>query len=112
MKIDVFFCSGCKTTPLHHEIYIATINQINVDKCIQIEYNCYCKKEERFMNDKKLSIKTKKYKGETSVISARIPSEMVEQLDEISNQTGRNRNEVISLCLEFALENVEISEEE
>lgn len=62
------------------------------------------------MNDKKLSIKTKKYKGDTSVISARIPSEMVDQLDEISNQTGRNRNEVISLCLEFALENVEISE--
>lgn len=63
------------------------------------------------MADKKLSIKAKKYKGNTSVISARIPDEMVERIDDISNKTGRNRNEIIVMCLEFAIENVEIGEE-
>lgn len=60
------------------------------------------------METKKLSIKSKKYKGDTSVISARISNKMIDQIDEISEKTGRNRNEIISLCLEFALENVEI----
>ena len=63
------------------------------------------------MADKKLSIKAKKYKGNTSVISARIPDEMVEKIDNISEKTGRNRNEIIEMCLEFAIENVEIGEE-
>ena len=63
------------------------------------------------MADKKLSIKAKKYKGNTSVISARIPDEMVEKIDNISEKTGRNRNEIIVMCLEFAIENVEIGEE-
>ena len=63
------------------------------------------------MADKKLSIKAKKYKGNNTVISARIPDEMVEKLDEISEKTGRNRNEIILMCLEFAIENVEIGEE-
>lgn len=62
------------------------------------------------MGDKKLSISAKKYKGNTSVISARIPDDMVEKLDSISEKTGRNRNEIILMCLEYAIENVEIGE--
>ena len=30
------------------------------------------------------------------------------EIDEICETTGRNRNEIIQLCLEFAVENIEI----
>lgn len=61
--------------------------------------------------NKKLSISSKKYKGETSVISARIPDQMIADIDKICDKTGRNRNEIISLCLEFAINNIEIDKE-
>ncbi|MDO5440802.1 MAG: ribbon-helix-helix protein, CopG family [Erysipelotrichaceae bacterium] len=63
-------------------------------------------------SEKKLSISSKKYKGETSVISARIPDKMIEDIDAICQNTGRNRNEIISLCLEFAINNIEIKKED
>ncbi|MBE6772945.1 MAG: ribbon-helix-helix protein, CopG family [Ruminococcaceae bacterium] len=59
---------------------------------------------------KKLEIKSKKYRGETTVISSRVPIDLVERLDEIAKGSGRTRNEVIQLCLEFAAENIEITE--
>lgn len=64
------------------------------------------------MNDKKLIISSKKYKGDTSVVSARLPVEMVKELDRIAETTGRNRNEIISLCLEFAIDNLLIDTQE
>ena len=57
---------------------------------------------------KKFIISPKKYKGETSVVSARLPVEMIKALDEIAENTGRNRNEIITLCLEFAVDNLSI----
>ena len=48
--------------------------------------------------------------GKTSVVSARLPDDMIKRLDEISKETGRTRNELISLCIDFALKNIEISE--
>jgi len=59
------------------------------------------------MSDKKLIIPSKKYKGDTSVVSARLPNEMIKDLDRIAENTGRNRNEIIMLCLEFAIDNLE-----
>ena len=59
-----------------------------------------------------LNISSKKYKGDTSVISARIPTALVKKIDDIAEKTGRNRNEVILLCLEFAIENVSVVGEE
>ncbi len=64
------------------------------------------------MTDKKLIISSKKYKGDTSVVSARLPVEMVKELDRIAEATGRNRNEIISLCLEFAIDNLLIDAQE
>lgn len=58
----------------------------------------------------KLKIVPKKYSGETSVISLRIPKEMLSYIDDISNQVGRTRNELLTMCLEFALDNIEITE--
>lgn len=60
--------------------------------------------------DKKLEIKSKKYRGETTVISSRVSVDLVERLDEIAKDCGRTRNEVIQLCLEFAADNIEITE--
>ena len=58
------------------------------------------------MADKKLIITPRKYSGETSVVSARLPIEMIKSLDHAAKATNRNRNEVIALCLEYALDNL------
>lgn len=60
------------------------------------------------MGEKKLVIQAKKYKGESSVISARIPIDLVKALDNIAEKSGKTRNEILLTCLEFALENIEI----
>lgn len=60
------------------------------------------------MIDKKLVISQKKFRGDSSVVSVRLPNEMIKGLDGIAEKTGRTRNEIIQLCLEFAVENIEI----
>ena len=62
------------------------------------------------MADKKLVIPSKHYRGETMVVSVRLPSDLVEEIDKIVEKTGRNRNEVIQKCLIFSLENLEIKD--
>ena len=65
---------------------------------------------------KKLIIPSKKYKGDTSVVSARLPNEMIKDLDTIAESTGRNRSnrydryagtEIIMMCLEYAIDNLD-----
>ena len=58
------------------------------------------------MDEKKLIISPRKYKGETSVVSSMLPVEMIKNLDSIAEKTGRNRNEIIMLCLEYAIDNL------
>ena len=60
------------------------------------------------MAEKKLVIPAKKYGGETAVVSARLPSDLIKKIDSICDATGRNRNEIIQICLEFSVENIEI----
>lgn len=62
--------------------------------------------------EKKLKLTTKKYKGDTSVISLRLPVELIERLDYVSNKTGRARTDVAIKCLEFALDNIIIESDE
>ena len=59
------------------------------------------------LSSEKLYIKPRKYRGETSVISSRLPNDMIREIDNIAFHTGRNRNEVILKCLSFALERYE-----
>lgn len=61
--------------------------------------------------EKKLVVQSKKYKGESSVVSIRMPVELVRHIDKIAEETGRTRNELILLCLEFATENIIIEKE-
>ncbi len=44
---------------------------------------------------KKLIITPKKYSGKSSVVSARLPDDMIKVLDEISFKTGKSRNELL-----------------
>ena len=57
------------------------------------------------MNEDKLIIKPKRPKGEDGykVFSIRIKEEMVEQLDQVASLTGRSRNELIGMFLEYAI---------
>ena len=41
--------------------------------------------------DKKLKVSMKKFTGETSVVSLRMPNELISKLDAICEKTGRTR---------------------
>ena len=60
------------------------------------------------MEKPKLQIAPKKYSGESSVISMRLPKDMLRDIDAVAEETGRTRNEIMQLSMEFALDNMEI----
>ena len=64
------------------------------------------------MNKKLIISKRSKIKGEDGykTFSLRIKDEVVAELDRIAEETGRSRNEIISLMLDFGMENCEITE--
>jgi predicted DNA-binding protein len=41
-----------------------------------------------------------------------MPRDMLEDLDNIAKRTGRTRSEVVSLCLEFAVKQIEVVEDQ
>lgn len=58
--------------------------------------------------EKKLIISQRRFKGDSAVVSVRLPNELVKSLDEIAEKTGRTRNEIIQKCIEFSVENLEV----
>ena len=64
------------------------------------------------MKEKVLRIEVKKYKEESVVVSARIPKDMLQDIDLVARESGRARNEIVTLFLEFALQNTEIIEKQ
>ena len=64
------------------------------------------------MEEPKLEIKAKKYTAESAIVSMRIPKDMGRDLDAVAAKTGRTRNEIIAMSLEFALDHMEIREKE
>ncbi|MBQ5995846.1 MAG: hypothetical protein IJL63_08330 [Clostridia bacterium] len=60
------------------------------------------------METKKLEIQAKKYRGDSSVVSLRLPAELISQLDGVARATGRTRNDIMQTCIEFAVGNIEI----
>ena len=62
--------------------------------------------------DTKLVI-TKKLRGEDGykVFSIRVKDETVERINSLSKQTGRTRNELIGMLLDFALDHSEVTNE-
>jgi predicted DNA-binding protein len=64
------------------------------------------------MEKPKLQIRAKRYTEESAIMSARLPKDMIRALDEVAVKTGRTRNEIVALSLEFALDNMEIAQED
>ena len=62
------------------------------------------------MSDKKLIIKPHRFGGETAVISLRLPKEMLSVIDQVASDTGRTRNEILVMSMEYALVNMEIND--
>lgn len=58
----------------------------------------------------KLIINKKSLKGEDGykTFSIRIKDETVAKLDSLANETGRSRNELINILLDYALDNCEV----
>jgi metal-responsive CopG/Arc/MetJ family transcriptional regulator len=55
-----------------------------------------------------LRITPKKYVGETTIISMSMSKELLKDIDSVAAVTGRNRNEILTMSLEFALNHMEI----
>ena len=62
------------------------------------------------MAEAKFQITPKKYNGESSVVSMRMPKDMLREIDQIAARIGRTRNEFLLMSLEFALDHLEIEE--
>lgn len=63
------------------------------------------------MEKNKLIISSKKFRGETSVVSVRLPDDLLKRIDDIAEGTGRTRNEIVQKCLTFAVDSIEIKNE-
>lgn len=59
-----------------------------------------------------LKIQPKRYTGESTVVSMRMPRDMVKEIDSIAAITGHTRTELMMLCLEFSLNHMEIIQKE
>ena len=55
-----------------------------------------------------LRISPKKSAGETTIVSMRMAKDLLKDIDAVANVTGRTRNEILTMSLEFALEHMEI----
>ena len=64
------------------------------------------------MDDEKLVITPKRAKGEDGykTFSIRIREELVEQINDISAQTGHSRNELIGMFLKYAVKHCVIKD--
>ena len=59
------------------------------------------------MSNEPLKIK-RRYDDGNRVISIRIQEELLAKLEQIANESGRSRNEIINLILTHGVQNVEI----
>ena len=53
-------------------------------------------------------IPKKKYTGETTIVSMRLSKDLLKDIDQVAASTGRNRNEILTMSLEFALNHIEL----
>lgn len=60
------------------------------------------------MSEPVLRISPKKYAGETTIVSMRMAKDLLKDIDTVAAVTGRNRNEILTMSLEFALKHMEI----
>ncbi len=61
-------------------------------------------------NDKFIVTPRKPAVGKSSVISVRLPDTMLEKLEGVAGKTGRTRNEIIQMCIDYAMDRLVIEE--
>ena len=59
-----------------------------------------------------LRIEAKKYREDSVVVSMRIPKDMLQDVDFVAKESGRTRNEIMTMFMDFALKNTEIIEKQ
>ena len=66
------------------------------------------------MRDDILVVTAKRAKGDDGyrIFSVRLKEQLVNRVDDISRRTGRSRNELIGLLLDYALDHCELEREE
>jgi len=65
-----------------------------------------------FIEMEKLELKKKKYSTQTSIVSLRMPVDLIQKIEAVAEKTGRTRNDVIIRLLDFGLDNLVIKEYE
>ena len=60
------------------------------------------------MSEPVFRIPKKKYGGDTTVVSARLSRDLLKDIDKVADASGRSRNEIIAMSLEFALTHTEV----
>ena len=45
------------------------------------------------------------------MVSVRLPDTMLAKLEDVASKTGRSRNELVQMCIDYALARLEITEE-
>ena len=68
-------------------------------------------KEVICMNTKLIITKRKRGEDGHKVLSIRVREDIINRLDTLADETGRSRNELIGLLLNFAIENSEVVSE-
>lgn len=75
--------------------------------------NNYKDERRKYVKDsKKLVIQTHKYTEPSMVVSLRLPKDMLADIDKVAAVSGRSRNEILLMSLEYALGNLEIQTSE
>ena len=60
----------------------------------------------------RLRIPHKRYIEETTIVSMRMPKDMLRDIEAIAKETGRTRNDILMLSLEFSLDHLEIEKKD
>jgi len=60
------------------------------------------------MDEPVLKIRPKQYNEKKTIISVRLAKDLVDDLDAVAGMTGRNRNDILTMSLEFALAHMQI----
>ena len=64
------------------------------------------------MTEEKFIITPKSYRADTTIVSARIPTDLVEKIEKLAKESNRNRNEMIQMLLTYAVDRAEVRHEE
>lgn len=68
----------------------------------------YTNGEVIYMNTKLMITKRKRGEDGHKILSIRVREDIINRLDALADETGRSRNELIGLLLDFAINNSEV----